>query len=223
MRGVWRSASICCSRRPDPAGARRTAASWWRQVFHCGTGCYGLIHLDGHTDFRHQATSSVRAARRSRAHGPAWPAIADIDRLGPTSLPWTPLPGCRMMTSRSGKPPCGRGPPRSSAATADESRPHGLPTTLVVAGGGHPARLACRTGSVKLPVFFPSFFLVSRLRRRFSAPVRQIAYSGRMPHAGWVGALMTPDHARPTRRGPCQRPGQLILQGPGRWACEVKG
>ena len=50
-------------------------------------GRYGLVHLDGHTDFRHPGNSAVCASLAGEdlaaAVGRHWPAIADIDGLGP--------------------------------------------------------------------------------------------------------------------------------------------
>jgi arginase len=102
MRGVWPSASICCEPAAWPRWcSAETAASWWRQVFHCGApGRYGLIHLDGHTDFR-QPGNSVQCASLAEedlaaAVGLHWPAIADIDGLSPYFSPVdTAHAGCR--------------------------------------------------------------------------------------------------------------------------------
>jgi len=50
-------------------------------------GGAGLLHLDGHTDFRHPGNSAVCASVAGEdlaaAVGLHWPAISDIDRLGP--------------------------------------------------------------------------------------------------------------------------------------------
>jgi len=50
-------------------------------------GRFGLVHLDGHTDFRHPGNSSLCASLAGEdlaaAIGRHWPAIADIDGLGP--------------------------------------------------------------------------------------------------------------------------------------------
>lgn len=50
-------------------------------------GRFGLLHLDGHTDFRHPGNSadcaSVAGEDLAAAVGLHWPAIADIDGLGP--------------------------------------------------------------------------------------------------------------------------------------------
>ena len=50
-------------------------------------GRFGLAHLDGHTDFRHPGNSSACASLAGEdlatAIGRHWPAIADIDGLGP--------------------------------------------------------------------------------------------------------------------------------------------
>jgi arginase len=48
---------------------------------------FGLVHVDGHTDFRHPGNSddcaSVAGEDLAAAVGLHWPAIADIDGLGP--------------------------------------------------------------------------------------------------------------------------------------------
>ena len=50
-------------------------------------GRFGLVHLDGHTDFRHPGNSSACASLAGEdlvaAIGRHWPAIADVDGLGP--------------------------------------------------------------------------------------------------------------------------------------------
>ena len=50
-------------------------------------GGIGLVHVDGHTDFRHPGNSdecaSVAGEALAAAVGRHWPAIADIDGLGP--------------------------------------------------------------------------------------------------------------------------------------------
>lgn len=50
-------------------------------------GGAGLLHLDGHTDFRHPGNSAVCASVAGEdlaaVVGLHWPAISDIDRLGP--------------------------------------------------------------------------------------------------------------------------------------------
>lgn len=50
-------------------------------------GWAGLVHVDGHTDFRHpgnsDACASVAGEDLAAAVGLHWPAIADIDGLGP--------------------------------------------------------------------------------------------------------------------------------------------
>ncbi len=50
-------------------------------------GRFGLVHLDGHTDFRHPGNSAACASLAGEdlaaAVGRHWPAIADIDGLGP--------------------------------------------------------------------------------------------------------------------------------------------
>ncbi|MCE0508897.1 arginase family protein [Microbacterium sp. KKR3/1] len=47
----------------------------------------GLVHVDGHTDFRHPGNNSVSASVAGEdlaaAIGMHWPAVADIDGLGP--------------------------------------------------------------------------------------------------------------------------------------------
>jgi len=50
-------------------------------------GRHGLVHLDGHTDFRHPGNSdvclSVAGEDLAAAVGRHWPAIADLDGCGP--------------------------------------------------------------------------------------------------------------------------------------------
>jgi arginase len=63
-------------------------------------GRYGLVHLDGHTDFRHPGNSaqcaSLAGEDLAAAVGLHWPAIADIDALGPYFSPVdTAHAGCR--------------------------------------------------------------------------------------------------------------------------------
>jgi arginase len=63
-------------------------------------GRYGLVHLDGHTDFRHPGNSgqcaSLAGEDLAAAVGLHWPAIADIDGLGPYFSPEdTVHAGCR--------------------------------------------------------------------------------------------------------------------------------
>jgi arginase len=63
-------------------------------------GRYGLVHLDGHTDFRHPGNSdrcaSLAGEDLAAAVGRHWPAIADIDGLGPYFSPVdTAHAGCR--------------------------------------------------------------------------------------------------------------------------------
>jgi len=63
-------------------------------------GRFGLVHLDGHTDFRHPGNSSACASLAGEdlaaAVGTHWPAIADIDGLGPYFQPSdTVHAGCR--------------------------------------------------------------------------------------------------------------------------------
>jgi arginase len=54
-------------------------------------GGIGLVHLDGHTDFRHPGNSdecaSVAGEDLAAAVGLHWPAIADIDGAGPYFVP----------------------------------------------------------------------------------------------------------------------------------------
>ncbi|WP_372468429.1 arginase family protein [Microbacterium maritypicum] len=51
-------------------------------------GGIGLVHVDGHTDFRHPGNSdecaSVAGEALAAAIGRHWPAVADIDGLGPS-------------------------------------------------------------------------------------------------------------------------------------------
>ncbi|KAB2370978.1 arginase family protein [Actinomadura montaniterrae] len=63
-------------------------------------GRYGLVHLDGHTDFRHPGNSdqcaSLAGEDLAAAVGLHWPAVADIDGLGPYFDPAdTAHAGCR--------------------------------------------------------------------------------------------------------------------------------
>ena len=63
-------------------------------------GAAGLVHVDGHTDFRHPGNSdhcaSVAGEDLAAAVGRHWPALADIDGLGPYfSLAKTVHIGCR--------------------------------------------------------------------------------------------------------------------------------
>jgi arginase len=63
-------------------------------------GRYGLVHLDGHTDFRNPGNSSQCASLAGEdlaaAVGLHWPAIADIDGLSPYFSPVdTAHAGCR--------------------------------------------------------------------------------------------------------------------------------
>jgi arginase len=60
----------------------------------------GLVHIDGHTDFRHPGNSddcaSVAGEDLAAAVGLHWPAIADIDGCGPYFLPADTVHiGCR--------------------------------------------------------------------------------------------------------------------------------
>jgi arginase len=63
-------------------------------------GRYGLVHLDGHTDFRHPGNStrcaSLAGEDLAAAVGRHWPSIADLDGLGPYFRPEdTAHAGCR--------------------------------------------------------------------------------------------------------------------------------
>jgi arginase len=63
-------------------------------------GTFGLVHIDGHTDFRHPGNSaecaSLAGEDLAAAIGLHWPAIADIDGLGPYFRPGdTVQAGCR--------------------------------------------------------------------------------------------------------------------------------
>ena len=63
-------------------------------------GRYGLIHLDGHTDFRHPGNStecfSLAGEDLAAAVGLHWPAIAGLDGGGPYFRPADPVHiGCR--------------------------------------------------------------------------------------------------------------------------------
>lgn len=63
-------------------------------------GRYALVHVDGHTDFRHPGNSdncaSLAGEDLAAAVGRHWPAIADIDGLGPYFRPeHTIQVGCR--------------------------------------------------------------------------------------------------------------------------------
>jgi arginase len=63
-------------------------------------GRYGLVHLDGHTDFRNPGNSdqcaSLSGEDLAAAVGRHWPAIADIDGLSPYFSPVdTAHAGCR--------------------------------------------------------------------------------------------------------------------------------
>jgi arginase len=60
----------------------------------------GLVHVDGHTDFRHPGNSAACASLAGEdlaaAVGLHWPAIADIDHLGPYFPPASTVHiGCR--------------------------------------------------------------------------------------------------------------------------------
>jgi len=68
-------------------------------VRQTGQRC-GLIHVDGHTDFRHPGNSpdcaSLAGEDLAAAVGLHWPAIADIDHLGPYFRPADTVHiGCR--------------------------------------------------------------------------------------------------------------------------------
>ncbi|HEY4017899.1 MAG TPA: arginase family protein [Pseudonocardiaceae bacterium] len=63
-------------------------------------GRYALVHIDGHTDFRHPGNSarcaSLAGEDLAAAVGLHWPAIGDIDGLGPYFRPeHTIQVGCR--------------------------------------------------------------------------------------------------------------------------------
>ena len=63
-------------------------------------GGSGLVHIDGHTDFRHPGNSdqcaSVAGEDLAAAIGLHWPAIADIDEAGPYFDPASAVHiGCR--------------------------------------------------------------------------------------------------------------------------------
>jgi arginase len=63
-------------------------------------GRYGLVHLDGHTDFRHPANSrecfSLAGEDLAAAVGLHWPAISDLDGRAPYFRPEdTVHVGCR--------------------------------------------------------------------------------------------------------------------------------
>jgi arginase len=65
-----------------------------------GRGRYGLVHIDGHTDFRHPGNSSQCASLAGEdlaaAIGVHWPEVADIDGLGPYFDPAATVHlGCR--------------------------------------------------------------------------------------------------------------------------------
>lgn len=60
----------------------------------------GLVHVDGHTDFRHPGNSAACASLAGEdlaaAVGLHWPAVADIDHLGPYFRPAATVHiGCR--------------------------------------------------------------------------------------------------------------------------------
>jgi arginase len=63
-------------------------------------GRYGLVHIDGHTDFRHPGNSdqcaSVAGEDLAAAVGLHWPAVSDIEGLSPYFAPeHTVHVGCR--------------------------------------------------------------------------------------------------------------------------------
>ena len=63
-------------------------------------GDVGLVHIDGHTDFRHPGNSngcaSVAGEDLAAAVGKHWPAVSDIDGLGPYFSPASTVHvGCR--------------------------------------------------------------------------------------------------------------------------------
>jgi arginase len=63
-------------------------------------GAYGLVHVDGHTDFRHPGNSpvclSLAGEDLAAAVGRHWPAVADLDGLSPYfSAPDVVQVGCR--------------------------------------------------------------------------------------------------------------------------------
>lgn len=65
-----------------------------------GRGRYGLVHIDGHTDFRHPGNSSECASLAGEdlaaAIGLHWPEVADIDGRGPYFQPAATVHlGCR--------------------------------------------------------------------------------------------------------------------------------
>jgi hypothetical protein len=88
MCGVWPSASISCEAAVWPRWcSAETAASWRRAglALRRTPGRYGLVYLDGHTDFRNPGNSDLCASLAGRISPPPWgrhwPAIADIDGL----------------------------------------------------------------------------------------------------------------------------------------------
>ncbi len=63
-------------------------------------GRYGLVHLDGHTDFRHpgnsDACASLAGEDLAAAVGRHWPAVANLDGYGPYFAPRDVVhAGCR--------------------------------------------------------------------------------------------------------------------------------
>jgi arginase len=65
-----------------------------------GEGDFGLVHVDGHTDFRHPGNSahcaSLAGEDLAAAVGLHWPAISDIDGLAPYFRPASAVHlGCR--------------------------------------------------------------------------------------------------------------------------------
>jgi arginase len=90
MPGGWPRGSAAC--------ARTASARWWSAAIAAllvGAGLAvrqagprrGLIHVDGHTDFRHPGNSPVCASLAGEdlaaGVGMHWPAVASIDGLGP--------------------------------------------------------------------------------------------------------------------------------------------
>lgn len=57
------------------------------RVSHWPGGSYGLVHLDGHSDFRHPGNSNqcrnLAGEDLAAAIGQHWPAVADIDGQSP--------------------------------------------------------------------------------------------------------------------------------------------
>src|SRR5215475_706 len=102
-------------------------------------GRYGLVHLDGHTDFRNPGNSahcaSLAGEDLAAAVGRHWPAIADIDGLSPYFSPGdTAHAGCRDDDQHLAEAAAVLG----AALPASQIRRHGVPhaarTILGVAG-----------------------------------------------------------------------------------------